>query len=109
MSDELDRLNEEERELRLDVSRARRADAIMNDEMVVSALADIVEACQVMIRESKPEDVAEREDAYRLMRVHDMFKSAFEKHLGSGTIADHRIVEIEQRRRTLMDRIRGRI
>jgi hypothetical protein len=107
MSDDIDRLNAEERELRANVHRAERARLILEDEMVVDAFDSIETALRDAIRESTLGQTQEREDAYRMMRLLDSFKGAFTKYLEDGKVADYRIAEIKDKRRTLMDRIRA--
>ena len=105
MSEETDKLNAEERDLRPASNRAARARQIIEDDMVVSAFSDIETMLMGAIKESRPDQSAEREDAYRLMRLMGKFKNAFRKHLKDGQIADHRILEIKERRKTLKERL----
>jgi len=106
MNDEIKQLDEEERELQPDISRAQRANIILNDDMVVAALADIEAATLETIRTSDPEDVDRREDAYRMIRVVKMFKSTFDAHIRNGEMAGILTEEIKTKRKTILERMR---
>jgi len=99
--DELARLKEEERELGDARRRAADAKAVLENDLVKEAFDDMEKALTRTIRLSTVDQAQLREDTYRMLRIMDMFKGHFEKHLSDGQIADHRLAEIKDRRKWL--------
>ncbi len=103
--EELDKLSAEEQEQRPATNRAGRARNIIEDELVVNAFAGMEKSFQAAIRTSEAGQSALREDCYRMLRLLDMFKSAFDKHLDDGKVADAVLKDIGARRKTIRERM----
>ena len=82
-------------ELRRAVNRSARAKAILEDELVVEALGLIEANLRQAWEHSKFDDVAGREDAYRMLRTARSFRAWFEQALIDGKVAE---AEIERNR-----------
>ncbi len=100
--EELSRLNDEERGLGPARRRAADAKAVMENELVKEAFAEIEQRLTAAIMGSTLDQQDLREDSYRMTRILKMFKGHFEKFLDDGIIADDHLAKIKDRRKWLM-------
>ncbi|HKF60261.1 MAG TPA: hypothetical protein VKB42_02805 [Dongiaceae bacterium] len=83
----------DELQLRREANAAIRAKAILEDELVVAAFAEIAARIHEGWEGSLFENTAAREDAYRMLRALRAFKAQFEALIQGGALAR---VEIDQ-------------
>ena len=105
MDDELKKLDEEARDLHPASVRAERAKQIIEDTMVVEAFEAIEKSCLEGWKQSDGNDSKLREKCYQQYRAVTMFKDTFERHLREGTMANSRMLQINERRKTIKERM----
>ena len=76
--------------------RSRRAQAILQDGLVVEALAAIERRAHSAWAHSRPDDAEGREAAYRDLRALQAFKAEFEAMIRDGQVADFDLAEIDK-------------
>lgn len=89
--------NEEE------LQRAREAEAILNNPLVVEALDAIERRYMEQWAGSDLEDVKSREFAFRMYRSAQLFRILLTKCVESGTLVAHQIADDERKARLLDD------
>jgi len=107
MSEETKELDAKARELQPDIARAERAKAIIEDPMVAQAFEDIENSCLDGFKASGPDQVDLRENCHRLYLAIGMFQDIFKKHLDTGKMANISLLEINQRKKTIKERMFG--
>ena len=73
--------------LRRALNAARRARAILEDELVAAALDAIEAELRADWESSQPDDSASRENAYRMLRAAKAFRERFQKMIDDGAVA----------------------
>ena len=73
--------------LRRALNAARRARAILEDELVAAALDAIEAELRASWESSKLEDSASRENAYRMFRAAKAFRERLQKVIDDGAVA----------------------
>ena len=99
-----------EDQARIDIGRAERARAILEDEMVKGALADMKRLIVEAWEQSPVRDVEGREHLHRYLKVIGQFEGAFIAHITTGKVAAHHIRAEEERKSAMariMERVRG--
>ena len=107
MSDETKELDAKARDLQPDLARAERAKQILEDPMVVEAFDAIETSCLEGFKASGPDQVAFREDCHKIFLAIGMFKDIFKKHLDTGKMANSRLLEINEQKKTIKERMFG--
>jgi hypothetical protein len=85
-------------DLRREVSRGARARAIIEDEILVEALAAIEAELRADWEGSGPGDAAGREESYRMLRAAKAFRARLRQVIDDGSVA---AAEIEAHERAL--------
>lgn len=91
-----------------DLARAQRAKLILEDPLMVAALADIKARLREQWEASPARDKEGREEIYRFMRVANSFETALKAHIETGEIAAHQL-RAEEEQQTLMERLRDKL
>ena len=87
--------------LRRSMNVASRARAILEDEIVASALDAIEAELRGVWESSQPDDSMSRENAYRMLHAAKAFRARFQKVIDDGAVARALLEGNEaQRRRT---------
>jgi hypothetical protein len=73
--------------LRRALNAARRARAILEDDLVAAAFDAIEAELRAEWESSQPDDSASRENAYRMLRVTKAFRERFQKVIDDGAVA----------------------
>ena len=73
--------------LRRALNAARRARAILEDELVATALETIEAELRAEWESSQPDDSASRENAYRMLRAAKALRQRFQKVIDDGAVA----------------------
>ena len=73
--------------LRRALNAARRARAILEDELVAAALDAIEAELRADWESSQPDDSASRESAHRMLRAAKAFRERFQKMIDDGAVA----------------------
>lgn len=68
--------------------RAQKAKLLLEDEVLLAALAEMKEACYYNIETSKHDAINEREDLYYMMRCITKFKEILKRFINEGKTAD---------------------
>jgi cystathionine beta-lyase/cystathionine gamma-synthase len=73
-----------------------RAKAILDDPLVVAALKAMEDEAVQQWAGSRLDDVAVREDAWRMLRAVRDFRSRIERHISDGAVAEA-VIETQER------------
>ena len=100
--DELKRIKDQEHnEVRPKISRAARAEALLGDDMLQAAFADLESGLMDMWRKSSPDENEKREDCWRCLDLLSAVKKALTKHIDTGKLARRDLEELTRRREAL--------
>ena len=84
----------EERDLREKIQKGDHAERILNDPTVSAALNRIKETIYHNIATSHPKAVEEREDLYKMLRIHAEFIKQLKEEINGKKKAESRLQEI---------------
>lgn len=94
-------LDEAERKARNDLSRAERAERLLNDDLLVAAFGKVEDSLVDIWKKSRVGDEAQRDDAWRSLRLLEGLKHAIGEHVRTGEFARAELARIEQERQWL--------
>ena len=102
-----DQLDREEHQALTERERAHRAKQLLENPLLVAAFADIGAGLTTAFNASGPGDTLRREDIWRSVKLLDRLKASLATHLETGKLAKASLATIEQRRKSLFQRIRS--
>ena len=82
-----------------EIARGQRARALLDDPLVVAALAAIERDCVEEWRRTPARDIEARERLWLMLKLAERFRRHFESHVESGRLAGERVASIERERR----------
>ncbi|CAB3928447.1 hypothetical protein [Achromobacter deleyi] len=85
----------------IDLARAERARLILEDPLVVDALADIRAELQAAWQASPARDVEGREHLFRFFKVAEKFEHALKTHMETGALVSANLRAEEERKSVL--------
>jgi hypothetical protein len=80
------------------ILRGRAAARLMGDELAAQALAAIAADATAAWRNSRPEDVVGREDAFRMLRAIDLLRDKLQAWVQDGQLEEHNAKTRDQAR-----------
>lgn len=71
--------------------RGKKAKALLEDELINSALVDIKDIIYKKIAASAFDEADAREDCYRMLRAAEMFEGMLRRHVNTGLAAEEKL------------------
>lgn len=85
-----------EQEYDRQIARAERAKQLLNDSLLQEFIEGLRETTYDNIRTSPRQNVEEREELYKMLRVIDSFETQFKRAMDDGKVARSRLDAIKQ-------------
>ena len=86
----------DEKKLHQASMRGKKAKALLEDELIRSALDDIREIVYGKIAASAFDEKEAREDCYRMLRAAEMFEGMLKRHINTGLAAEERLSTMQR-------------
>lgn len=81
--------------------RARKAQVLLEDPLLVAAFEDIHDELLKAFAASGPDDGPRRNDIWRTTKLLDKLKAHLGEHLRTGTLAEATLADIEEKRKRM--------
>ena len=102
----LESLERQESRARPIAERGRRAKAILDDEIVKEAFAELEGHILETFKETSPEEAAKLQEIRREWGSMKLFRAVFERHVRHGSVAEKEIGIIVKQRKSIAERKR---